>query len=97
MYGESVFFIGANDASSSASLLFAPERVLSLHDARRERAFEEGRDFEVRRLERTMPRVQRLPGRQRDRKEKAGREHDKRDSSHRGIVVGRTAPVEHPR
>jgi lysophospholipase L1-like esterase len=59
MYGESVFFIGANDASSSASLLFAPERVLSLHDARRDRAFEEGRDFEVKQGERT---VVRLPG-----------------------------------
>ena len=38
-----------------------------------------------------VPRAQRLPGRQRDRKEKAGCEHEKRDSSHRGIVVGRTA------
>ena len=40
-----------------------------------------------------VPRAQRLPGRQRDRKEKAGGEHEKRDSSHRGIVVGRTALV----
>ena len=53
MYEESVFFIGAEGASSTASLLFAPERVLSFHDARRETTFEEGRDFEVRRDERT--------------------------------------------
>jgi acyl-CoA thioesterase I len=58
MYDESIFFIGA-DGASSASLLFAPERVLSFHDARRETTFEEGRDFEVRRDERT---VVRLPG-----------------------------------
>ena len=59
MYDESIFFIGAQGASSTASLLFAPERVLSLHDARRETTFEEGRDFEVKRDERT---VVRLPG-----------------------------------
>jgi acyl-CoA thioesterase I len=59
MYDESVFFIGATGESSKASLLFAPERVLSLHDAGRETTFEEGRDFEVRRVERT---VVRLPG-----------------------------------
>jgi acyl-CoA thioesterase I len=59
MYDESVFFIGARGASSTASLLFAPERVLSLHDARRETTFEEGRDYEVRQGERT---VVRLPG-----------------------------------
>ena len=59
MYGESVFFMGARGASSSASLLFVPERVLSLHDASRETAFEEGRDFEVRQNE---PALVRLPG-----------------------------------
>jgi len=59
MYDESLFFIGANGESSTASLLFAPERVLSLHDAGRETTFEEGQDFEVKRLERT---VVRLPG-----------------------------------
>jgi hypothetical protein len=59
MYDESVFFIGANGESSTASLLFVPDRVLSLHDAGRQTTFEEGRDFEVRRVERT---VVRLPG-----------------------------------
>ena len=59
MYEESLFFIGAEGASSTASLLFAPERVLSFHDATRETTFEEGRDYEVRRDERT---VVRLPG-----------------------------------
>jgi len=57
MYDESVFFIGANGVLSTASLLFAPERVLSLRDATRETTFEEGRDFEVRRLERTVVRL----------------------------------------
>jgi len=59
MYDESVFFIGTEGASSTASLLFAPVRVLSLHDARRETTFEEGKDYELRRDERT---VVRLPG-----------------------------------
>jgi len=59
MYDESVFFVGAEGAASTASLLLAPERVLSCHDARRETTFEEGRDYEVRRDERT---VVRLPG-----------------------------------
>ena len=59
MYDESVFFIGAKSASSTASLLFAPELVLSLHDARCETTFEEGRDYEVKQNGRT---VMRLPG-----------------------------------
>jgi acyl-CoA thioesterase I len=59
MYDESVFFIGTKDASSTASLLFAPERVLSFHNARREVTFEEGRDYEVTPSGRT---VVRLPG-----------------------------------
>jgi lysophospholipase L1-like esterase len=59
MYDESVFFVGTERASSTATLLFAPERVLSLHDARRETTFEEGRDYEVRQEGRT---VVRLPG-----------------------------------
>jgi acyl-CoA thioesterase I len=59
MYDESVFFIGAEGASSTASLLFAPARVLSFHDARRETTYEEGKDYELRRDERT---VVRLPG-----------------------------------
>jgi lysophospholipase L1-like esterase len=57
MYDESVFFIGAKGASSTALLLFAPERVLSLHDARHETTFEEGRDYEVRQDERTVVRL----------------------------------------
>jgi acyl-CoA thioesterase I len=59
MHDESVFFIGAEGASSTASLLFTPARVLSFHDARRETTFEEGKDYELRRDERT---VVRLPG-----------------------------------
>jgi acyl-CoA thioesterase I len=59
MYDESIFFMGAQGASSTASLLFAPERVLSLHDARRENTFEEGRDYEVGQDRGT---VVRLPG-----------------------------------
>jgi acyl-CoA thioesterase-1 len=57
MYDESVFFMGAKGVSSTASLLFAPERVLSLHDARRETTFEEGRDYELRQDERTVVRL----------------------------------------
>jgi lysophospholipase L1-like esterase len=59
MYDESVFFIGAKDAPSTASLLFAPEQVVSLHDATGETTFEDGRDYEVRHDGRT---VVRLPG-----------------------------------
>jgi len=60
MYDESVFFIGAKGAWSTASLLFAPDRVLSLHDAKRETTFEEGRDYEVKQDGRRT--LVRLPG-----------------------------------
>ena len=59
MYDESVFFMGTEGAWSTASLLFAPETVLALHDARRETTFEEGRDYEMKRDGRTLVR---LPG-----------------------------------
>jgi len=59
MYEESLFFIGTDDAPSTASLLFMPERVLSFRDATHETTFEEGRDYQVRREESA---VMRLPG-----------------------------------
>jgi len=59
MYDESLFFIGSGNAPSTASLIFAPERVLWFRDAQQGTTFEEGRDYEVKQSERT---VVRLPG-----------------------------------
>lgn len=59
MHDESIFFIGADASPSTASLVFVPERMLAFQDARHETAFEEGRDYEVRRQQRA---VVRLPG-----------------------------------
>jgi len=63
MHDESLFFIGSDTAPSTSSLIFAPERVLSVRDAQHGMTFEEGRDYEVRAEEREVvrPRGSQMP------------------------------------
>ncbi|MBQ7161384.1 MAG: hypothetical protein IJR90_06730, partial [Clostridia bacterium] len=47
VYAESLTFVRDENGVAEAPLLYAPERVIRLTDAREEREYSEGVDFEV--------------------------------------------------
>jgi len=47
VYAESVAFVRGDDGSAEAPLLYAPKRVIRVTDAREEREYSEGVDYEV--------------------------------------------------